>query len=76
MINPVLGGSRIIVEVLDEPPEHDELLKDTYDAIEATVEDKIELPTDHGVGEEADDTLLIDGTVHVRTPSGVAELLD
>lgn len=67
MVHPVLiggaiaVGGKLIADALDEPPEHDELLEDTYDAIEAAVDDELELPTDHGVGDDTDDTLSIDG---------------
>jgi len=51
----------LIADALDEPPEHDDILEDTYAAIEAELDDDIETATDHGEGEEdADGGLAVD----------------
>ena len=67
MVHPlIIGGAaaiggKIIVDALEEPPEHNDLLKQTYDTIESSVDSDIETPADHGVGEDDGGTLSIDG---------------
>ena len=48
----VLGGAAVVGWLTsDSEPEHDELLEQTYDAVDAATDDSVAISAEHGVGD-------------------------